>query len=239
MPDIRVELFAPTRTNLATLDQDEDQISRDDFFDPWASLPLQQNAAPIGSVAELLNAQVGLTNFPTAAVGLGGTTWVPVHQFGRAPLAGSCVAIIDWTGQAQGQLVHVTWQPTPEIPRNSTSTIPSALHASWLELAQSGLSNANFERLRLLSSKKEGWRAGNSKALAASSLRAFLVFWRKIREKAREPELMLTPNGALQAEWHKSHRQFLDVVFRTNGKDVNFGLFDKDVNKQQGAIFQL
>lgn len=106
------------------------------------------------------------------------------------------------------------------------TTIPPALHANWFGLSQSGLSNDAFERLRKLADKSDGWHGPSSKTLSAASLDMFLKFWDAVRDIAVEPELMLTPRGTLQAEWYRSHRQFLDIEFTGVHSVGNFGLID-------------
>jgi hypothetical protein len=117
--------------------------------------------------------------------------------------------------------------PKQLAAQRQTETLGAALQANWSEIARSGLSNQSFERLKVIASLSDGWRGRGSRTLSAASLRAFLSFWHLIKLEALEPELMLTPKGTVQAEWHRSHRQFLDVEFRQNGLDANFAIFDR------------
>lgn len=107
-----------------------------------------------------------------------------------------------------------------------TQVISAALQANWSELAQSNLSNDSFARLYRLSEKQNGWHGPASLALHGSSLSSFLRLWHLVRDVAVEPELMLTPRGTLQAEWYRSHRQFLEIEFIKGQLTANFGLVD-------------
>jgi hypothetical protein len=63
----------------------------------------------------------------------------------------------------------------------------------------------------------------------------FLAFWATIKDAAFEPELALTPDGSLQAEWFKSSRQRLDLTFAE--PKIFFGLFaPNDIVEGAGDI---
>ena len=119
-----------------------------------------------------------------------------------------------------------------------TSTLTDALRVNWPALAKSGLSDVTFERLLLLASKQEGWRGEGSRALRGASIAKFLRFWAIVRGFAREPELMLTPTGMLQAEWFKTYRQFLEVAFHDGENDsLSFGIVDRS-HRLEGIVSQ-
>jgi hypothetical protein len=76
-----------------------------------------------------------------------------------------------------------------------------------------------------LARREPGWRGPGSRSLDAGSLRAFLEFWKLVRDSAVEPQLTLTPNGRLQAVWFRNSKRVLDLEFVDTG-DIYFGLFD-------------
>jgi hypothetical protein len=122
------------------------------------------------------------------------------------------------------------------VRADQTQVVSDALKANWLELSQSRLSDVAFARLQKIAEKRDGWRGPGSLALSAASLSQFLMFWHEIRgEKTIEPELMLTPRGTLQAEWHRSYRQFFEIEFTKERGVGNFGLIDMK-SRIEGAM---
>lgn len=114
------------------------------------------------------------------------------------------------------------------LKADQTQAVPDVLKANWLELSQSHLSNLTFARLSKIAEKRDGWQGPGSLGLSAASLSEFLKFWREIRSaNSIEPELMLTPKGTLQAEWHRSRRQYFEIEFSKERGIGNFGLMDR------------
>ena len=111
-------------------------------------------------------------------------------------------------------------------PDNSISdTLPPAIAANWSRLALSGIGTALYTRLVNLAKREAGWRGSGSRALDGSSLQTFLNFWKMVRGYAVQPQVVLAPNGNMQAIWQKSSKKILDLEF-AEGNRVYFGLFD-------------
>jgi hypothetical protein len=106
----------------------------------------------------------------------------------------------------------------------SFEVLPPSLRNNWQGLATSGISEAQYARIKKLAHLPDGWRGENSRPLSSKSLHNFLEFWRSVRSDSREPFLTLTPNGHLYAEWHASWKRHLDAEF-SDMKGVYFGLF--------------
>ncbi|MGE0118569.1 MAG: hypothetical protein AB7S71_12455 [Dongiaceae bacterium] len=107
--------------------------------------------------------------------------------------------------------------------QSSTTSLPQTMLLSWSDLLEAGITRRLFDRLTRIAMQPAGWRGPTSKPLRHESLKLFIKFWSTVREDAVEPELALTPDGSLQAEWYKSDRQRLDVTF-VEPKAI-FGLF--------------
>lgn len=217
-PDIRAHLFARSHTNIATAGHERGSLSQ--YLE-------QEDLNPIVEELDLQSADPGSIDYK----------WFNDARILRLTKALSgiphsrpnvCIVVDDYPARAPEIVTYGSAESagSPSASDN-TQTIPAALHANWAELARSGLSNDGFERLRMLAAVKDGWRGDAARALAASSLHGLLAFWRLVKGVAVEPELMLTARGTVQAEWHRSHRQFLDIEFKTNGREANFGLFDR------------
>lgn len=146
---------------------------------------------------------------------------LPRHFIARSPR--------NWEAQAIARF------PAPLLPDVSlarelenvpqTAAVPGAILANWEALAASNISEDVYQYLVKLARKQDGWRGPGSRALRAGSLRYFLHFWQGVKDTAVEPELVLLPNGGLQAEWFKGNKQFVEIEFRVDGL-VLFGIFD-------------
>lgn len=116
-----------------------------------------------------------------------------------------------------------TFKPIETV---TTSAIPESISANWQDIVDSSLPMKTFELLVKLARKKPDWNGNGSLPLNAYSLASFLRFWKKVREIAVEPDLVLTSKGNLQAEWFKDRLHFLEIDFREEGQSSFFGLFD-------------
>lgn len=213
--DIRAHLFGSQLTNLAGLGAVFDMPSSQEIAGDQAMealRPAQHEAYVVIDRASRIAYVTIHGNYP-ASVPLWGSVFEGSIEEARQP----------------DPVIHVrsVWSAHDAMAHQTTQAVSEVLQANWAELAKSGLGNVSFERLQRLGAKTSEWRGPGSRPLQASSLRAALKFWDLVRSAAREPEFMLTPRGTLQAEWHKSYRQFLDVEFKTDGEEVNFGLFDR------------
>jgi hypothetical protein len=117
-------------------------------------------------------------------------------------------------------------RPRPEVDV-LTDALPNSLVANWTKLSASELSRRFYSRLlRLASDRFSGQPLPSSERLRASSLSDFLDFWSKIKSTAAEPEISLSNDGSLIAEWFRSPEQRLDIKFGRSA--VMFGLFNKE-----------
>lgn len=107
-----------------------------------------------------------------------------------------------------------------------TSVLPEAISVNWKNLAGGGLSEDIYKRLLDLASLPNGWNGFGSLPMNPSSLFAFISFWKKARTVSADPELVLTPNGDVQGEWHKDDNHYLEIEFRSSGKNSFFALID-------------
>ena len=114
------------------------------------------------------------------------------------------------------------------LPEEGPSAgVSSALIANWTGLSQSHLSPRLFRRLVGFAQRSDGWRGLGSKPLSPEATKSFLEFWSKVRREAVEPYIALAAPGALQAQWFRSPREHLDLLFRSN-QQVFFGLFRRN-----------
>jgi hypothetical protein len=117
------------------------------------------------------------------------------------------------------------------IVRGSANAVPESIAMNWNRIANSKISKQTYSKLLRFANRPDGWRGPGSLKLSPSSINAFLDFWQKIREVAHEPSIALTAAGGLQAQWYKSDKEHLDLVFRPDRK-IYFGLFRK------GAVYE-
>jgi hypothetical protein len=80
-------------------------------------------------------------------------------------------------------------------------TLPIAIASNWSRIALSRIGAPLYARLMNLAKREPGWRGPGSRSLDAASLRVFLEFWKLIRHSAVEPQVVLGPNGHIQAVW--------------------------------------
>jgi len=118
-----------------------------------------------------------------------------------------------------------TAKSTSHVLQDLTA-VPDVISFNWQDLAVSGLSHKMYQCLLALASYEEGWNGPGSRGMNASSLSTFLRFWKQVREHSVEPELVLTPQGNLQAEWSKDGGHYLEIDFRGENEKALFGLFD-------------
>ncbi|NQU63590.1 MAG: hypothetical protein HQ517_04815 [SAR324 cluster bacterium] len=125
---------------------------------------------------------------------------------------------------------------TEAYKSSKTSSIPEAIKSNWYNIEQSDLSFDLYSTILKLANKPNGWRGGNSKKLISSSLSEFLNFWQSIKSSAIEPEVVLLPNGNIQAEWYKNDKHFLEIEFGSDQMFL-FGLFDgKKIYEGRGKL---
>jgi hypothetical protein len=105
-----------------------------------------------------------------------------------------------------------------------TASLPGAIQQNWMRLARSGIRQEAYERLLAFAAAPSVTTAVDTRPLHAQSLRYFLDFWEMVKGKAREPDLVLSPSGTLQAEWHLNWRKHLEIEFCEDGR-AHFGLF--------------
>jgi hypothetical protein len=120
---------------------------------------------------------------------------------------------------------------------------PASILSSWPVLTELSFSNALQRKLSQLASAEDGWRGPGSKQLSSDALAVFLRFWQRIANDAREPAIALTRDGFIQAQWYRSDRQHLDLIFRGDRR-VMFGYFNHfrvyegmDSAEQVAALF--
>jgi hypothetical protein len=117
-------------------------------------------------------------------------------------------------------------RPRPHTRDVSTEAMPAALISNWTKLKSSGLSSRFYSRLvRLASDRFSSGPPRTPERLQPTSLSNFLDFWEKIEEVAAEPEISLSNDGSVVAEWFRSPEQRLDIKFGQN--TAMFGLFNK------------
>jgi hypothetical protein len=110
----------------------------------------------------------------------------------------------------------------------ATETLPTAMVANWTKLKSSALSAQFYSRLLRLASDRfssAAPHATTAERLRPSSLSDFLDIWSTIKSDAVEPEISLSTDGSLIAEWFKSPDQHLDIKFGRSA--VMFGLFNR------------
>jgi hypothetical protein len=73
--------------------------------------------------------------------------------------------------------------------------------------------------------------------LHSLSLRNFLSFWRLIKDKAHEPEIVLCANGNIQAEWYRNESNALFIEFCDKEKKTIFSFMNED--KQSDGLEDL
>jgi hypothetical protein len=122
---------------------------------------------------------------------------------------------------------------------SETSSIPEATKSNWYNIEQSDLSIDLYSAILKLAHKPMSWRGVGSKKLISSSLSEFLNFWQNVKNSAIEPEVVLLPNGNIQAEWYKNDKHFLEIEFGSN-QMLLFGLFDgKKVYEGTGELIEV
>jgi hypothetical protein len=107
----------------------------------------------------------------------------------------------------------------------TSNALPTAIASNWSRLAFSRIGAPLYARLMNLAKREPGWRGPGSRPLDAASLRAFLEFWKLIRDSAVEPQVVLGPSGQIQAIWRRNSRHSVDLEFAAKGA-IYFGLFD-------------
>jgi hypothetical protein len=117
----------------------------------------------------------------------------------------------------------------------ATSALPEAISVNWRNLAGGGLSEKTYRRLLELASLPKGWNGRGSLSMNASSLWSFIAFWKQISQLSVEPDLVLTPNGCVQAEWGKDSRHYLEIDFRGSRENSFFALADGRRTVIEGA----
>jgi len=116
-----------------------------------------------------------------------------------------------------------------------TTVLPSAISSNWNDLAGGGLSEKTYQRLLELAGLSAGWNGPGSLGMNASSLWSFIAFWKQVRQISRDPELVLTPSGYVQAEWRKNDRHYLEIDFRGAIENSYFALVDSRKTLIEGA----
>lgn len=120
-----------------------------------------------------------------------------------------------------------------------SESLPAAIRDNWNGLFVSKLSEAAYERLRIIASQEEGWRGAHSLSLRSSSLRNFLQFWENVQFTAAEPEFALAPNGYIQAEWHRNWKKHLEIEFCEN-EMCYYGLCDgNSIHEGRATVSEL
>jgi len=114
---------------------------------------------------------------------------------------------------------------TRETEFYTTEAIPDAILQNWQVLANAKLSEPAYLFVSHLAGEPLGWRGPDSRPLRSGSLANFLMFWSAVRERAIEPDFVLTPDGNLQAEWYKDNNHFVELEFQP-GHQLLFGLFN-------------
>lgn len=112
----------------------------------------------------------------------------------------------------------------------TTDALPDALSANWSKLTAANLTKSFRSRLLTLASDRLGTSPSEIRGLRPKSLSDFLDFWDDVKEHAVEPEITVSRDGSLVAEWFKSEKERLDIKFADRA--LLFGLLDK------GAILE-
>jgi hypothetical protein len=107
-----------------------------------------------------------------------------------------------------------------------SSAVPHAIRMNWGLLSDPKLSKQFRSRLLTLAGATDGWRGEGSRAMSPSALTTLLTFLRSSLGHAVEPEIALTQEGGVLAQWFKSPKEYLDLTFRPDNS-VYFGLFDR------------
>lgn len=105
-------------------------------------------------------------------------------------------------------------------PPARTGALPEAIVANWWAIYRSSFSESTYLRLLHLAGLSEGWNGPDSRSLMPISLGRFLSFWQRVLAQAKEPELVLTVSGTLQAEWHKNSTHFLEIDFSADKRET-------------------
>lgn len=196
-------------------------------------------ASQLPSMPFQLEAELGPErgeNFPTARFGTtqsGVLEWrIVAYPQKRQPHALSreitsvnvvpAVAIEDDTKITLAGPLRITARRQPVL---GTNIVPAAIMRNWLMLANSGLSDVTYTRLLRLAQQSEKPAWISTRKMSAESLASFLKFWMIVRHTAVEPDLVLLPNGNVQAEWYRDEKHNLDLEFLV-GDSCIFGLFD-------------
>lgn len=96
----------------------------------------------------------------------------------------------------------------------TTDTSPPAISYNFQLLEHAGFSQKTKKRIEYLAYLKEGWLGNGGLSLDNLSLSNFLKLWLRIKAKATEPDLVLCPNGNIQAEWFKNSKRNLLIEFQ-------------------------
>jgi hypothetical protein len=113
----------------------------------------------------------------------------------------------------------------PAVTTINTDALPAALTANWTRLNASNFSAKFYTRLLRLAGERFN-NAVKKEPLRSESLSNFLRFWEHIKAEAREPDVAISKDGSIHAEWFKSRRQHLDMKFLDDR--ILFGLIDGD-----------